>query len=168
MPILQAQTPAEIAAVRELLREYATWAFSFVPGSHATPAWEDFDRELKTLPGIYAPPAGALLLALHEQQPAGCVCLKAHGPATAELKRLYVRPAFRGHNLGPQLVRTLIQIARESGYQKIVLDSHLSMQAAHAIYRRAGFRDVSAPADFPDDLKPEVVFMECDLFALPA
>jgi GNAT superfamily N-acetyltransferase len=165
LTISQVNSEAEIAAVRELMREYATWAFTLVPGSNKSPAWEGFDEELATLPGIYAPPAGRLLLAMQDGQPAGCVCLKRHDATTSELKRLYVRPTFRGQNIGQQLVKMLIEEARQSRYQRIVLDSHISMEKAHAIYQEVGFRLANAPDDFPENLKPIVVFMECDLSA---
>ncbi len=112
------------------------------------------------MPGIYAPPTGCLLLALQEGEAAGCVALKAHDATTGELKRLYVRPGFRGSDLGHHLITTLIDEARRLKYRRIVLDSHISMTRAHAIYRSAGFRDVNAPHGFPDHLKPVVVFME--------
>jgi GNAT superfamily N-acetyltransferase len=163
LTISQVHSETEIAAVRELMREYAAWAFTIVPGSDTAPTWAGFDAELATLPGVYAPPAGRLLFAMQDGQPAGCVCLKRHDAATSELKRLYVRPTFRGQNIGQQLVKMLIEEARQSGYQRIVLDSHISMKKAHAIYQELGFRLVSAPDDFPEDLKPIVVFMECDL-----
>ena len=165
LTISQVNSEAEIVAVRELMREYATWTFTIVPGSNHAPAWEGFDEELATLPGVYAPPAGRLLLAMQDGQPAGCVGLKGHDAITSELKRLYVRPTFRGQNIGQQLVKMLIEEARQSGYQRIVLDSHSSMKNAHAIYQEVGFRLTSAPDDFPEHLKPIVVFMECDLSA---
>jgi GNAT superfamily N-acetyltransferase len=163
LTISQVTSEAEIMAVQELMREYATWAFTIVPGSDEGPAWEGFNEELATLPGVYAPPTGRLLLAMHDGQLAGCVCLEGHDATTCELKRLYVRPTFRGQNIGQQLVKMLIEDARQSRYQRIVLDSHISMKKAHAIYQEVGFRVVSAPDDFPEDLKPIVVFMECDL-----
>ena len=103
----------------------------------------------------------------HQQdgQPAGCVCLKGHDAITAELKRLYVRPAFRGQNIGWQLVNVLLDEARQSGYQRIVLDTHISMKKAQAIYEAIGFRVVSAPDEIPDSLKPFIVFMEYNLSA---
>lgn len=97
--ISQAASQAEIAAVQELMREYAAWSFSIVPGSNESAAWKGFDTELATLPGVYAPPTGRLLLAMQDGQPAGCVCLKRHDDETSELKRLYVRPNFRGQNI---------------------------------------------------------------------
>ena len=163
LTISQVNSEAEIVAVQELMREYAAWAFTLVPGSDQAPAWKGFDEELATLPGVYAPPGGRLLLAMQDGQPAGCVCLKGQDANTSELKRLYVRPTFRGQNIGQQLVKMLVEEARQSRYQRIVLDSHISMKKAHAIYQEVGFRLVSAPDGFPENLKPMVVFMECDL-----
>jgi GNAT superfamily N-acetyltransferase len=163
LTISQVNSEAEIVAVRELMREYATWAFTLVPDSNKAPAWEGFDEELATLPGVYAPPTGRLLLAMQDEQPAGCVCLKGHDATTSELKRLYVRPSFRGQNIGQQLVKMLVEEAGQSGYRRIVLDSHISMKKAHAVYQEVGFRLVSTLDDFPDELKSIVVFMECDL-----
>lgn len=163
LTISQVQTEAQIVAIRELLREYTTWAFALTTDSDQAPTFQGIDDELMTLPGVYNPPAGRLLLAMQDGQPAGCIGLKGHDATTCELKRLYVRPTFRGLHIGWQLVNRLVNEARQSGYQRIVLDSHVSMIKAHAIYQAVGFRRVSIPNDFPETLKPVVVFMECDL-----
>jgi ribosomal protein S18 acetylase RimI-like enzyme len=165
LAISQVNSEAGIIAVQGLMREYAAWAFALAPGSEDVPAWKGFDQEVATLPGVYAPPAGRLLLAMQDGQPAGIVCLKAHDATTSELKRLYVSPTFRGQKIGQQLVNLLVEEARQASYQRIVLDSHCSMTKAHAIYQEAGFRLVSAPDGFPEEMKPFVVFMECDLSA---
>jgi len=165
LTISQVYSEAQIIAVRELLREYTAWVFTLAPDSNKAPTFEGLDDELATLPGVYKPPAGCLLLAMWNEQPAGCVSLKGHDAATSELKRLYVRPTFRGLEIGKRLVKMLVEEARKSGYQRIVLDSHISMKKAHAIYQEVGFTVVSTPDDFPEDLKPIVVFMECDLSA---
>lgn len=165
--ITQAVTEGQFAAIRELIREYTAWAFTLEAGSEDAPTFQGLEAELATLPGIYGPPMGRLLLATHEGQPAGCVCFKGHDAATCELKRLYVRPTMRGQNLGQRLVSMLIEEARRSGYRRMVLDSHSSMKKAHEVYRAAGFRDVSAPDGFPEELKPVVVFMELDLTSKP-
>jgi GNAT superfamily N-acetyltransferase len=102
---------------------------------------------------------------MQDGQPAGCVSLKGHDATTSELKRLYVRPSYRGQKVGQRLVKMLVEEARQSGYQRIVLDSHISMKKAHAIYYEEGFRMVSTPEDFPENLEPIVVFMECDFSA---
>jgi carbonic anhydrase len=161
--ITQAATETQLDAVRELMREYTAWAFTLLEDSDKAPTFQGLDAELAALPGAYAPPAGRLLLATADGKPAGCVCFKGHDASTCELKRLYVRPTMRGLNLGWRLVSTLIEEARRSGYRRMVLDSHMAMKKAHELYRAAGFRDVAAPPDFPEHLKPIVVFMELDL-----
>ena len=161
--IVPAVSAADIADVRALMIEYTNWVMPLTVGSDRPPTFEGLDEELASLPGSYAPPLGQLFLARHEGLPAGCVALKPAGPAAGELKRLYVRPAFRGLNLGGQLVAAVVQAARQAGYQRLVLDSHKSMSHAHALYRAAGFRDVEPPPDFPAALRPVVVFMQLTL-----
>jgi putative acetyltransferase len=161
--ISQVKSDAQIAAAQELLREYTAWAFTVAAESEQAPTFQGLEEELAELPGIYTPPAGRLLLATHEEEPAGCVGLKGHDAATCELKRLYVRPKFRGLKIGRRLVNRLVEEACTSGYSRIVLDSHRSMKKAHALYRAVGFERVNTPDDFPEALKPVVVFMECDI-----
>lgn len=156
-------TPAQLPGVQALLREYIGWTKSFDDESHRAPTFESVDEELENLPGIFAPPKGRLLVATVDGQVAGCVALKPHEDGISELKRLYVRPSFRGHNLGRLLAEALVNEARSNGYKKMILDSHKSMTQAHAIYRALGFVDVPAPADFPEDLKPIALFMELNL-----
>lgn len=159
LTIAQVGSPSDIRDVQDLLREYTAWAFTLHPDSDQAPTFQGLEQELATLPGIYAPPTGGLLLARYDDQPAGCIALKGHDDGIAELKRLYVRPGMRGHNIGRRLVASLIDEARRLGYRRLILDSHASMTSAHALYRAAGFRDVDAPDDFPPELVPEVVFM---------
>ncbi len=161
--ILEATTPAQLQAVRELMREYIGWTLTFFSNPESAPTFHNIERELQELPGVYARPRGRLLLATHKGKAAGCVALKAVSHAVCELKRLYVRPEFRGLRIGNQLVASLMEEARREGYTKMVLDSHRTMTAAHHIYRSAGFAEVETPADFPEPLKPMVVFMECEL-----
>ena len=163
LTISQVETEEQIAAVSELFREYVDWIFTLAIGHEEAPTFEGLEDELSTLPGIYAPPEGRLLLAIQDGQPAGCICLKGHDAVTCELKRFYVRPTFRGLKIGWQLVNKLVDEARASGYQRMVLDSHIEMKKAHALYRAIGFEKVETPDDFPEHLKPEVVFMEYDL-----
>jgi putative acetyltransferase len=161
--ISQAESAAEIEAVRELMREFTTWAFSLQDWIADAPTFENLEQELASLPAGFAPPSGRLLLARQDGGPAGCIALLGHDAATCELKRLYVRPDYRGDGVGRALVGRLMQEARQAGYERIVLDSHASMTAAHALYEAFGFHRVEAPEDYPDDLKPHVVFMECEL-----
>jgi len=105
---------------------------------------------LKNLPGAYAPPAGRLLLALCEGGAAGCVALRRLEGGVCEMKRLYVRPAYRGKRVGGLLVDRIIQEARVAGYQRMRLDTITSsMQDAIALYRRRGFREIPAYRENP-------------------
>jgi GNAT superfamily N-acetyltransferase len=143
------------------------WTKTLGFDTREAPTFDRFEEEVATLPGIYSPPEGRLLIARCDGRPAGCVALRSHDPATCELKRLYVRPEFRGRRIGRLLTERLLDEARETGYTRMVLDSLRSMVAAHQIYRALGFRTVDPPADFPEFMKPMVVFMECDLDARP-
>ena len=163
LTIDQAATAEQIQDVRDLLREYTDWAFTSTSGSKDAPTFAGLEEELAQLPGEFGPPDGRLLLAALDGRPAGCVALRRHDPTSGEVKRLYVRPGFRGHQIGERLVATLLEAARTIGYRRLVLDSHRTMTRAHEIYRNAGFRIVDAPDDFPQELKTLAVFMEMDL-----
>jgi GNAT superfamily N-acetyltransferase len=165
--IAQVQSKDDVSAAQALFREYMDWTNTLGFDSSEAPTFDGFEEEVATLPGIYAPPRGRLLLARYGLEPAGCVALRPHGGGTCELKRLYVRPAFRGLRVGWLLVERLLEDARQSGYGRMVLDSHRSMRKAHEIYAAHGFKTVDPPDDFPESLKPVVVFMECDLVATP-
>ena len=101
-----------------------------------------FERELDLLPGEYAPPDGRLFLALQGGKPAGCAALRRIEVGTGEMKRLYVRPAFRGSGAGRALALEVIATARNSGYVRLMLDTLPSMTHAQALYRSLGFRPV--------------------------
>lgn len=163
LTIAQVETAAEIAATRDLFLEFTAWAFTLETGSSGAPTFDGLEEELAGLPGIFAPPTGRLLLAKYNGQAAGCIALKGHDTATCELKRFFVRPAFRGLGIGKALVQRLIDEACRSGYRRMVLDSHYRMRAAHRIYEAFGCKRVSAPDDFPERFKPVVVFMEANL-----
>lgn len=104
--------------------------------------FQGFDQELATLPGDYAAPAGRLLLAYEDDALAGCVALRPLETVICEMKRLYVRPAFRGAGVGCLLVQRIIEEGRRAGYQRMRLDSLPSMEAAIGLYRQLGFSDI--------------------------
>src|SRR5436305_8277648 len=133
----QAESPNQIAGVSELFLEYAqSLGFSL--------CFQKFDQELANLPGDYAPPEGCLLLAMQDGQPAGCVALHKLDGENCEMKRLYVRPQFRGHGLGLALAERVIADARQIGYKYLRLDTvEPVMRAAVAMYRRLGFREIA-------------------------
>jgi ribosomal protein S18 acetylase RimI-like enzyme len=135
--IVQVDSPAQIGAVRELFLEYAkSLGFSL--------CFQSFDAELAGLPGDYAPPEGRLLLAQHDGQIAGCVALHKLEPGIGEMKRLYLRPQFRGKGLGRVLADHIIAEARQIGYERIRLDTvEPVMKDAVAMYRRIGFQEIA-------------------------
>ena len=123
--------------MRELFREYAdSLGYSL--------CFQSFERELAQLPGDYAPPAGRLLLATIADTAAGCVALQEIAPQVSEMKRLYVRPRFRGRGLGKILAQRIIAEARAIGYQKLHLETvEPMMMTAVALYRNLGFQEIT-------------------------
>jgi putative acetyltransferase len=135
---IQAETPAHIEEARRLFLEYSAWLGLDL-------CFQNFEKELSELPGGYAPPQGRLLLAVLDEGIAGCVCLRKIGDEadrTGEMKRLYVRPEFRGRGIGRMLAAKLIEEARAIGYERMRLDT-LPAQMGDAIkmYRAFGFRE---------------------------
>ncbi|HET6177434.1 MAG TPA: GNAT family N-acetyltransferase [Candidatus Sulfotelmatobacter sp.] len=133
----QAKSRAQIVQVRELFLEYAqSLGFSL--------CFQNFDKELAGLPGDYAPPEGRLLLAEYEGQLAGCVALHKLADDICEMKRLYLRPQFRGKALGRALADRMINEARQIGYQRMRLDTvEPVMKDAVAMYRKIGFVEIA-------------------------
>jgi ribosomal protein S18 acetylase RimI-like enzyme len=135
--LFQAETPAHVAQARELFLEYAqSLGFSL--------CFQNFEKELADLPGDYAPPEGRLLLAECEGELAGCVALHRLDDSTCEMKRLYLRPQFRGKGLGRALADRIIAEARQIGYQRMRLDTvEPMMKDAVAMYRKLGFKEIA-------------------------
>ena len=140
--LVEVTDPADIGAVRELFAEYARAVDE--PG-----CFPGFERELAGLPGEYGPPHGRLFLGRAGALPAGCVGLRRLDPATAEMKRLYVRPACRGSALGRRLAQAAIDAARSTGCARIVLDTLPTMGEAISLYGSLGFRETAAYLPHP-------------------
>lgn len=133
--IVRPAAPGDIAAVRALFEEY-------VRAVDAPACFGDFERELELLPGEYAAPGGELFLALQGREPAGCAALRRIDSETGEMKRLYVRPEFRGSGAGRALAIAVISAARAAGYVRLVLDTLPPMTQAQALYRSLGFHPI--------------------------
>ena len=142
------------AEVRVLFHEYAeSLGFSL--------CFQSFNEELAGLPWEYAPPSGRLLLATLDGTPAGCVALHKIEDGTCEMKRLYVRPQFRGTGLGKRLAEEVISQAREIGYSRMRLDTVVAvMGRAVELYRALGFREI---APYRENPIPSALYMEKSL-----
>jgi len=149
LTLRSASSPGEIETVPGLLRQYAGYLNSSLGEEHI--CLENYERELAELPGPYAEPAGIILIAFVGAEAAGCAALKPLKPSRAleadesacEMKRLWVRPEFRGHSIGLALAEALIDRAREKGYTAMYLDTVPgAMKSANAMYQKLGFQPV--------------------------
>lgn len=148
-----ARTPGAVAQVAELFREYAN-SLEF------TLEFQDFDQELRSLPGEYAEPGGTLLLATVAGNVAGCVGLRPLARYSCEMKRLYVRPPFRRHGVGRALARAVVGAAGSRGYRWMRLDTVPGMTSAISLYRSLGFVEI---APYRYNPVPGALFFELDL-----
>jgi putative acetyltransferase len=151
LSIRQAESPVQMGQARELFLEYAkSLGFSL--------CFQNFDKELAELPGDYAPPSGRLLLAEFEHELAGCVAMHKFEAGSCEMKRLYLRPKFRGKGLGRVLAETIIAEARKQRYKSMRLDTvEPVMKDAVVMYRRLGFREI---APYRANPMPGTLYME--------
>jgi len=141
LDLIAPRTPQHLSEIRTLFKEYAT-------GLGIDLCFQNFEQELRELPGDYQKPGGALLLAYYDSQPAGCCALrplKSDGLTNAaEMKRLFVRTAFQGKGIGRQLVLEILRTARDMRYSSVVLDTLPSMRSAHALYKKLGFIEIQS------------------------
>jgi putative acetyltransferase len=134
--IVHVNSPQEMPLVRRLFEEYAA-------ALDIDLCFQNFDEELETLPGEYAPPEGTIVLAYLEGKPAGCVALRTLEGDSCEMKRLYVRPECRSKGVGRALAEAVIAHARNLGYASIKLDTLGSMREANELYASLGFKTCS-------------------------
>jgi ribosomal protein S18 acetylase RimI-like enzyme len=153
LKIDQATTDLEIEAVRALFQEYAD-------GLRVSLCFQGFATELAGLPGQYAPPRGRLLLASENGTAVGCVALRPLSKSVGEMKRLFVRPAFRGQGIARKLTDKIIAESRAIGFQSIRLDTLPAMSAATRLYHSLGFVPCVAYYDTP---LQDTIFMELQL-----
>jgi GNAT superfamily N-acetyltransferase len=135
--IFLAATPELVREVRALFKEYAS-------SLGLDLSFQDFAAEMASLPGIYAPPDGVLLVAMVAGRAAGCVGVRRFGPEICEMKRHYVRHPFRGKGLGRRLSLATLDRARELGYRSMYLDTLPWMREALGLYQSLGFAPIPA------------------------
>lgn len=151
--IAEAEYAGQMDLARMLFREYAA-SLGFDLG------FQGFEEELAALPGRYAPPEGRLFLATYQGLNAGCAALRKLEPGVCEMKRMYVRPGFRGLRIGRTLGERLLAEARLAGYARMRLDTIASMREARALYASLGFQEI---APYTYNPIPDAVYMECAL-----
>ena len=133
--LVDATSDEQVRAVRELFVEYAeSLGFDL--------SFQDYDKELATLPGEYRAPRGMLLLASCKGEVAGCAALRPIDDAICEMKRMYVRPRYRGLGIGRTMAIKIIEFARAAGYERMRLDTIDTMTEAIALYRSLGFTEI--------------------------
>jgi len=142
-----------MAAARQLFTEYQDWL-------NVDLCFQDFQEELDTLPGKYAPPLGRLLFAREGGRIAGTVCLRPLQENICEMKRLFVRPQWRGQGLGRRLAVAIVEEARKSGYGIMKLDTLKRLIAAESLYESLGFAQTEPYCANPED---DVTYMSLDL-----
>ena len=153
MQIVLAHKADHIPIVRELFQEYAS-------DMGLNLCFQGFTEELATLPGRYVPPEGRLLLGDRDGQPVACVAMRRIADDVCEMKRLYVRPAFRGRGLGRALAEAVIVSARNVGYRAVKLNTLASMKPAVALYESLGFHRTTA---YYENSLPDVLYFELQL-----
>jgi ribosomal protein S18 acetylase RimI-like enzyme len=165
--IRDANLPHDIEVIRHLWTEYLTWGndrMQSLYGVHPHNPEETAAHDI-TVIDIFQPPKGRLKLAHIDANACGIGCLKRIDDEIGEIKRMYVDPSFRQIGAGRALLRSLLDAAKEAGYKKVRLDSPKFMEAAHSLYRRFGFKDISAyeGVEIPEEFRQHLLFMELDL-----
>ena len=146
--------------IGQMFTEYTVYLVEENPSVKAYLQIQDYEKELSHLGEKYGPPYGRLYLACLGDRPAGCIGLRKLDAQTGEMKRLYVRPEFRGHRIGGQLIEKVIGDARDIGYTALLLDTLPFLQNAISLYRQYGFYEIPRYNDSPLDSS---IYMRLDL-----
>jgi GNAT superfamily N-acetyltransferase len=166
LQIVQIETAEQLQQYRALNDEFMAWDAEMTRalGQDIRDILHLYYKDpVSELPAEFAPPEGRMLLASYSGQTAGCGGLNKLAPNTGEIRRLYVRPAFRGKGIGRTLMETLIAEAGQIGYTTLRLHTTSFMNEAQALYHALGFKDIEAFRDVPDNFKQTEVFMELAL-----
>ena len=167
--VRQADADADRPTIKALFQEHLAWAFEGIQANYGfrSPLTldEKVGQDMASLLDAFLPPSGRLLLAFEESRPAGIGCLRRIGENTGEIKRMFVRPEFRGRGIGRALLEALVSEARAMGYCAVRLDSAGFMEAAHSLYRSAGFYEIGPyeESEIPLEFRHEWRFMEKQL-----
>jgi len=160
LDIVQVETLEHLDNIRQLFGEYFEWIRVDLG---LDMGFQGVQAELMALPGKCAPPTGRLLLAVDGTQAAGCVAIRPMEEGACELKRMYIRPPYRGRGLGRALGQKAIDEARAMGYRLIRLDTHEDLDVARGLYASLGFRETGPYYDVPPDALRWTIFMEMPL-----
>ena len=167
MDVRPAETPAELEEARRLFRAFLTWQrarqdqdIALVEAYFDEAAWE---AEVAGLPGYYAPPAGALLLAWLDGVAVGCVAVRRLDERSCEMKRMFVEDAGRGRGVGRALGEAIVVAGRAAGYREMYLDTSIGQHEALGLYRSLGFVDVEPYYDVAPELRDWLVFLRLEL-----
>ncbi len=158
--IAAAVSQNDVDQIRELFREYFAWVQDDL---RFDLTYQAIEQELMTLPGAYTSPQGCLLIARSSGQPVGCIALRPHSLEICELKRMYVRPSFRGQGIARVLCAQIIQFAKLAGYSLMRLDTEISLSNAQKIYTDLGFHSAPPYYDVPEVVRDRTIFMELNL-----
>jgi len=165
--IIDATNEEQLDHVRNLIKAFVKWHLKrHLEDIQFTTEYfdpKDLEEELASLPGKYSIPSGSLLLALYNDQPAGCVALKRLDDHSCEMKRMFVYPEFHGRGIGYALAKAIIDEAKKTGYSSMKLDTSIRQLEAQNLYRNFGFKNTEAYYELPEKLKNWLVFMELKL-----
>ena len=165
--VSHATTPQHLNDVRSLMRAFLAWHrerhvedLALIDSYFDEEEWE---HELSSLPGKYSPPKGNLLIAYHNNKPAGCVALRKLEDGVCEMKRMFIPTELRGLGIGRALADGIIADAKNAGYRLMRLDTSNRQTEAIRLYERSGFRRTAPYYPLSDDLKNWLVFFELEL-----